>query len=81
MNNNETLSGRMSSLNVNKLYAGTPSELPSVREMRMYIQPDKKVFFDNKSGDSHRIAAAILRGNKYIETNNLTVYQVDKNYL
>lgn len=75
------LSGSMPSLDVSMLYAGTPSELPSVSNMNMYIQLDGKVFFDNGSGDSHRIAAAILRGDNDIETKFLTVYQLDRNYL
>jgi hypothetical protein len=77
----KTVYGNMPSTNVSMLYAGTPSELPPVNKMSMYIQPDKKIFFDNAGGDSHRIAAAILRGDKNIETEKLVVYQLDKNYL
>jgi hypothetical protein len=75
------LDGAMASLNVIKLYAGTPSEIPEVGFMQMYIQPNKKVFFDNGAGDSHRIAAAILRGDKYIETKFVIVYQLDEDYI
>ncbi len=77
----KNLDGEMASLNVIKLYAGSPSEIPEVRYMQMYIQPNKKVFFDNGSGDSHRIAAAILRGDKYIETKYVIVYQLDEDYI
>lgn len=77
----KNLDGAMSSLDVIKLYAGTPSKIPQVGFMQMYIQPDKKVFFDNGAGDSHRIAAAILRGEKYIETKFVIVYQLDEDYI
>ena len=80
-NGNKTLSGSMSSANVSKLYAGTPSELPAVSAMNMYIQPDGKVFFDNVGGDSHRISAAILRGDENVETRHLTVYKLEENYI
>lgn len=75
------IGGSMSSLNVMMMYAGTPTEIPPVDVMCMYIQPNGKVFFDNAGGDSHRIAAAILRGNEYIETKNLYIYQLNRDYL
>lgn len=74
------LSGEMKSLDVAKLYAGTPTPLPPVDIMTMYIQPNQKIFFDNGSGDSHRIAAAILRGDKDIETRCVYVYKLDTDY-
>jgi hypothetical protein len=78
---NERISGTMDSLNVIKMYAGTPSKLPAAGVMQMYIQPNRKVFFDNYNGDSHRIAAAILRGENDIEANCVIVYQIDTDYL
>ena len=81
LNNGKSFYGTMSSINVAKLYAGTPTELPAVGKMIMYIQPDGKVFFSNGGGDSHRIASAILRGNKNIDTKYLTVYKLKRNYL
>ena len=76
----QPLSGEMKSLDVAKLYAGTPTPLPPVDFMVMYIQPNQKIFFDNGSGDSHRIAAAILRGDKDIETRHVHVYKLDTDY-
>ncbi len=75
------LNGEMKSLDVIKLYAGSPSEIPGVGFMQMYMQPNGKVFFDNGAGDSHRIAAAILRGEKYIDTKFVIVYQLDEDYI
>ncbi len=74
-------SNEMSSLNVIKHYANLSTELPPVSQMNMYIQPDGKVFFDNAGGDSHRIAAAILRGQEFINAENVYVYKIDENYL
>lgn len=73
--------GTTHSFTVIKHYAGLPTEIPPVSEMNMYIQPDKKVFFDNGDGDSHRIAAAVLRGDTSIKAENLQVYQLSKNYI
>lgn len=79
--NGDVSRGTMKSRQVVKLYAGTPSELPAVEIMNMYIQPNKTVFFDNNAGDSHRIAAAILRGDKFIKAENLYVHQLYKDYI
>lgn len=76
MANNE-----MSSLNVIKHYANLPSNLPSVSVMRMFIQPNGTIFFDNSGGDSHRIAAALLRGENTIDAETVVVCQLDKDYL
>jgi hypothetical protein len=43
--------GETKSNEVIKHYAGLPTKLPSVTAMRMFKQPDGKVFFDNGSGD------------------------------
>ena len=63
--------GEMTSLDVVKHYAALPTELPPVSEMRIIIQPDGKILCDNGEGDSHRIAAAILRGDKTLKVTNL----------
>jgi hypothetical protein len=74
-------SSEMSSLNIIKHYANLQSEIPPVGQMRMFVQPNGKVFFDNGPGDSHRIAAAILRGDETINANNIIVYKLEENYL
>jgi len=74
-------SSKMLSLNVIKHYASLPSKLPPVEIVNMFVQPDSKVFFDNNAGDSHRIAAAILRGDSEIDAENLVVYRLNKNYI
>lgn len=56
-----------------KHYAGLPSELPPVGVLNVYIQPNGKIFADNGGGDSHRIAAAFLRGNEFIEVETVNV--------
>jgi len=73
--------GTTNSLEVIKHYAGLPSELPPVGIMRMFVQPNNKIFFDNGAGDSHRIAAAMLRGDEFIKAENVQVYRLSKNYL
>ena len=73
--------GETNSLEVIKHYAGLPSEPPPVSRMRMFIQPNGKIFFDNGSGDSHRIAVAMLRGKEFIETKKVNVYRLSKNYI
>lgn len=73
--------GEAKSFEIIKHYAGLPTELPPVGTVQMYVQPNGKIFFDNNSGDSHRIAAAILRGKKYIEATNVIIYKLSKNYI
>ncbi len=70
----------LSSLNVIKHYASLSTEVPSVDYIHMYIQPNGTVFFGNLNGDSHRIAAAILKGNEYIEAKNLKIIKIDQNF-
>lgn len=73
--------GNSKSIDVVQHYAGLSTDLPPVTAMLMFIQPDGKVFFDNCSGDSHRISAAILRGNEFIETSEVYAYMLSENYL
>jgi len=73
--------GESNSIDVIQHYAGLSTDLPPVTTMLMFIQPDGKVFFDNSSGDSHRISAAILRGNEFIETSEVYAYMLSENYL
>jgi hypothetical protein len=68
------------SLDVIKHYASLSTPLPEVRMVNMYIQPDGKVFFNNGSGDSHRIAAAMLRGEETIETRHICAYKLGYKY-
>lgn len=70
-----------SSLNVIKHYAGLSTKIPEVGTVNMYIQPDGKIFFSNGPGDSHRIAASVLRGENIIEARHLYVYKLAHNYL
>lgn len=71
--------GDMKSLAVIKHYAGLETELPPVGKMNVYVQPDGQVFCDNNSGDSHRIAAAILRGQDTIKADELEFILLEKN--
>lgn len=71
--------GKMSSLDVIKHYAGLSTELPPVGEIRVFVQPDGKIYCDNGSGDSHRIAAALLRGDGSIKAKNLQFVRVEQN--
>lgn len=73
--------GEMNSLDVIKHYAGLPTELPPVSEIRVMIQPDGRILCDNGEGDSHRIAAAILRGDKTIKTTSLSFQRTKQNRL
>lgn len=69
------------SLDTIKHYAALPSELPAVGRVYAYVQPDGQVFCDNGSGDSHRIAAAILRGDEFIQTDALEIIILKRNLL
>ncbi|MEN9649622.1 MAG: hypothetical protein RL094_589 [Candidatus Parcubacteria bacterium] len=64
-----------------KHYAGLSTDIPRVTRVNMYRQPDGKVYFSNGGGDSHRIAAAILRGCECIETTRVGLYDVKENYI
>jgi len=68
------------SLSAIKAYASQRTELPPVAEVDLYIQPDGLAFAGNGSGDSHRIGAAILRGEKTIKATNLTTYLLKDNH-
>lgn len=73
--------GDSKSLDVIKHYAGMSTNWPPVFRMVMFVQPNGKVFFDNGSGDSHRMAAAILRGFEFIETQGVDAYSLSKDYI
>lgn len=64
-----------------KHYASLPSELPSISEVIVYVQPDGTMFANNGGGDSHRLAAAILRGQESVKADTITVIPVDTNFL
>lgn len=68
--------GTMGSLAVMMSYASLNTPLPSVAEIRVYVQPNGVVFADNGSGDSHRIGAAYLRGDKSIKAQSVVVNMV-----
>lgn len=72
---------RTKSIEAIKHYASLPSALPAVDQVYVYIQPDGKVFADNGGGDSHRIAAAMLRGDNSIRANNVSVLLLENNIL
>lgn len=73
--------GDSKSIDVIKHYAGLSTDLPTVLQMLMFVQPNGKVFFDNCSGDSHRMAAAILRGLEFVETRIIDAYALSKDYI
>lgn len=73
--------GTMQSLSVIKHYAGLNTELPPVDKMSVYVQPDGQIFCDNGAGDSHRIAAAMLRGQSTIKANELEFVLLKDNVL
>lgn len=70
---------KIDSLDVIKHYAALPSELPAVSELNLYVQPNGVIFADNGEGDSHRIAAAILRGQPTIKTDSIKIRNIDEN--
>jgi len=68
------------SLDAIKAYASQKTELPPVADVHLYVQPDGLAFAGNGSGDSHRIGAAILRGEKTIKATGLTTYLLKDNH-
>ena len=72
---------RDTSINAIKAYAGKPSELPPVGMIYLYVQANGVAFADNGGGDSHRIAAAMLRGNESIKAKTLSITLLSENSL
>lgn len=71
---------RSLSLHAIKAYASHPTALPPVTEVAVYIQPNGLAYAGNVSGDSHRIAAAVLRGQETIKATNLSTVLLKDNY-
>lgn len=69
------------SLHAIKAYASYPEELPPVNQISVYVQPDGIAYAGNESGDSHRIGAAILRGESTIRATGLRVVLLGSNTL
>lgn len=69
------------SINSIRYYAGLATPLPPVSRIYAYIQPDGRVFADNGSGDSHRIAAAMLRGDESVRAEQVLVCLLDRNLI
>ncbi len=67
------------SINAIKAYAGNPSTLPPVGMIYLYVQPNGIAFADNGGGDSHRIAAAMLRGDESIKAKTLSITLLSEN--
>lgn len=67
------------SIDVMKHYASLPTELPPIGCATIFIQPDGKIFADNGSGDSHRLGAAFLRGQKEINALRIRYIRLTKN--
>lgn len=66
------------SIDVMREYASWPTEVPPVHEIIIYVQPDGVMLARNGEGDSHRIGAAMLRGQKTIQAHNVTVVPISE---
>jgi len=71
----------MSSIDTMKHYASLKTELPPISLVTLYKQPDGLIFGTNGSGDSHRIGAAMLRGNELIRAEILELITLKENVL
>lgn len=69
------------SLEAIKHYAGLETPVPLVDYVRVFIQPDGQVFADNHRADSHRIAAAYLKGDKSIKANRVQIIRLEENFI
>jgi hypothetical protein len=69
------------SLNTIKHYASLPTEIPPIDDVRLFIQPDGTIIGDNFQGDSHRVAAAALRGDTTIKTDAISIYCLSENVI
>lgn len=67
------------SYDVIKHYAALPTDLPPVTTIDLFIQPNGMIFGDNGSGDSHRLAAAMLRGDATVRAYNIMITPIEKN--
>lgn len=74
-------SRRDTSLDTIKHYASLPSDLPPVGFIQIWLRPDGKAFADNANGDSHRIAAGILRGDEFIYADHVSIGFLKENTL
>jgi hypothetical protein len=61
----------MTSLQLIKKYASLPTEIPPIESATALLLPDKKVIVQSREG--HRVAAAKLKGQKYIDVLYLKV--------
>jgi hypothetical protein len=68
------------SLHAIKAYASHNSELPPVEEMAIYIQPDGLAYAQNIGDASHRIGAAILRGDETVKATELKIVLLKENH-
>ncbi len=62
-----------------ELYASMGKNAPIIPAFDLFIQLDGKIFLANSNDGSHRLAAAILRGDKSVPTLSLRVRQLDEN--
>lgn len=69
------------SFNIIRGYATRTSPAPALKTMEMYVQPNGVIFFSNISDGSHRIGAAILRGDQSIPTYNLRVRYLQEDFI
>jgi hypothetical protein len=67
-----------SSINVMKHYASLETEIPPVEKVKVFVQPDGHMFASNDA-DSHRIGAAILRGDAVVKAENVDFVMLDHN--
>jgi hypothetical protein len=75
-----TTANRSLSLHAIKAYASHNSELPPVEEMAIYIQPDGLAYAQNIGDASHRIGAAILRGDETVKATELKIVLLKENH-
>jgi hypothetical protein len=75
------LSQNVPSLDAIKYFASLDTPAPPVKDMEMYLQPNGKVFLSNHHDGSHRIAAAILRGDKTLPTYNISIHSLETDYI
>lgn len=58
-------------------YASRDTDVPPIESVVGYIQPNSLIVYRVKAG-SHRAAAAIMRGDEYLATSNLTLVKLDQ---
>lgn len=67
-----------SSFDTIRHYASLSTKIPPISSMEMFVQPDGKVFFNNDDDGSHRLAAAVVKGQESVPAYSLRLRRLQE---